>query len=130
MRAEAFAEHLVGRMRQVLCPVVSTAKGHNETVGKSLLEILHAYIRAPFEIVYRLDPVRKCTESSLDLANLRVGCAVLELEQHDMTQQAALFFNMNGRGGFVLIEALALVDMDTAGQNYRPGSQTQKIPYH
>lgn len=130
MRAEAFAEHLVGRMRQVLCPVVSTAKSYNKTVGKSLLKIFHAYIRAPFEIVYSIDLVRKCAENSFDLANLRVGCAILELEQHDMTQQAALFFNMNGRGGFVLIDVLALVDMDTASQNYRPGSQTQKIPYH
>ena len=130
MWAEAFAEHLVGRMRQVLCPVVSTAKSYNKTVGKSLLKILHAHIRAPFEIMYRLDPFRKCAESSLDSPDLLVSCALFEFEQHDVTQQAARHFDMARRSVFIPGDSLALVDMDTTGQNYRPGSQTQNIPDH
>ena len=102
MRAQELAEHLVGRMRQVLCPVGSTAKSYYKTMGKSLLEIFHAHIGAPFEIVYRLDLARKCTESSLDLADLLVGGAVLELEQHDVAQQAARSLDLALGDAFII----------------------------
>ena len=130
MWAQELAKHLVGRMRQVLCPVSPAAKSHNKTVGKSLLEIFNARIRAPFEIVYSIDLARKCAESSLDLANLRIGSSILELEQHDMAQQPGRHFGMARRGGFIFGDALALVDMDTAGQKNRPGSQVQKFSDH
>ena len=93
MRAQQFAEYLVGRVRQVLCPVCSAAKSNNKTVGKSLLEIFHTHISTPFEIVYRLDFGRKYAEGPLDLADLLVGRVVLELEQHDVTQDSCRFLD-------------------------------------
>ena len=50
-----FAERLVGRMRQISCPIGFAKEGYDKTVGKSLLKILHADIRAPLEIVYRIE---------------------------------------------------------------------------
>jgi len=115
VRAQELAEHLVGRVRQVLCPVGSTAKSHNKTVGKSLLKIFHAYISAPFEIVYCLDLARKCAESSLDLADLLVGGVVLELEQHDVSQQTARHLDLALGDAFIIRGVPGLMNCNTAG---------------
>jgi len=115
VRAQEFAEYLVGRVRQVLCSVGSTTKSNNKTVGKSLLEVFYAHICAPFEIVYSLDLARKYAESSLDLADLLVGGAVFELEQHDVSQQTARHLGLALGDAFIIGGVFALVDMDTAG---------------
>lgn len=130
MWAEEFSERLMGWMRNVLCPVGFTEKRHKETMSKSLLTVFHAHIRAPFEIVYRIDLVRQRTKSILDPLDLLVSGTVLELEQYDVAQEPGRHFSVARRGGFALGDMLGLVDMDTACQKNRPGCQTQKIPDH
>ena len=115
MWAQEFAEHLVGRVRQVLCPVGSTAKSYNETVGKSLLKIFHAHIRAPFEIVYSLDLARKCAEGSLDLADLSVGGVILELEQYDVAQQTARIPDLTLGDAFIIRNVPGFANGNAAG---------------
>jgi len=90
-------------------------------VSKALLKILHTYIGAPLEITYRIDSVRQRTESILNFSYLSAGSVVLELEQHDMTQNLC---------GSALGDIFSCVDTHTTSQNNRPHCQIQKIPEH
>ena len=79
-------------------------------MGKILLKVFHAHIRAPFEVVYCIDLVRHRTKSGFDLPDLLIGVAVLELQQHDVTQYPGGFLDV-----FAFGDMLGLVNMDNPG---------------
>lgn len=55
-------------------------------------KILDTYIGAPLEIVYRIDLARQRTESVLDISYLLIRRVILELEQHNVSQDLRRLF--------------------------------------
>ena len=71
-------------MRQVLVPTIFVSKGHDETMGESIVQLLRAGIPAPFEILDEWQAGAQIPECRLDELYRGLGSSVVELEQHNM----------------------------------------------